>query len=602
MLVRDMIKGSKPLFLKPKDTLRDAVRLFHDGRVGAAPIVDEGGKVIGIFTRSSLYAALLADRRLDEPLDGLFMPAVVTVDPDSDLIDLEEMVKNSRVGQAVVAAEGRPVGLLTKADVVRALLDQCDSLRAELDSMKKVRHTLETVLEMAYDGLIVVDERGYVTMINQPLADLIGKQPSEVIGRHVTEVLENTRLDIVARTGVRELGHVQELRGQRFVVSRLPIIEDGRPVGAVGKAIFKNLDHLREAIRRMDTLEGQLAFYRDELERVNGTRYTLDSIITQNEGMVRLKDLAQQAARGTATILLRGESGTGKELFAHAIHNASPRRGRPFVKVNCAAVPEHLLESEFFGYAGGAFTDARKGGKPGKFELAAGGTIFLDEVGDMTPSLQAKLLRVLQEREFERVGGTTTVHADVRVIAATNHDLEAMVESGDFRRDLYYRLNVVGLTIPPLRERREDILPLTHQFITKFNEVMGQRVAGVTPEAAAILREHDWPGNVRELENVVERAMSLGTRDVIGTEHLPAHLTAGLDAGAASPRTRELLGYRDAVARAESRAIADALSQAGGNKARAARLLGISRSHLYEKIAEYGLGGADPRAPGAPGA
>jgi len=382
------------------------------------------------------------------------------------------------------------------------------------------------------------------------------------------------------------------------VVSRLPIIEDGKPVGAVGKAIFRNLDDLREAIRRMDALEGQLAFYRDELQRVNGTRYTLDSIVTQNEAMVRLKALALQAARGMATILLRGESGTGKELFAHAIHNASPRRGRPFVKVNCAAIPEHLLESEFFGYAGGAFTDARKGGKPGKFELAAGGTIFLDEVGDMAPSLQSKLLRVLQEREFERIGGTATIHADVRVIAATNHDLEAMVEAGDFRRDLYYRLNVVSLTIPPLRERREDILPLAHEFIRKFNEVMGQKVTGLTPEAAAILREHDWPGNVRELENVIERAMSLGARDSIGVEHLPAHLEARLETGAASPRTRELLGYRDAVARAESQAISEALLKAGGNKTKAARLLGISRSHLYEKIAEHGLAGTGPTGPG----
>ncbi|MHB0884268.1 MAG: sigma 54-interacting transcriptional regulator [Bacillota bacterium] len=596
MLVRDIIKSSPPLFLTPNDTLRDAVRLFHEGRLNAAPVVDDQTKVVGVFTRSHLYAALLDGLGLDELVEGRFIPTAVTVDPDSDLSDLTEMIRNSRVGQAVVAAEGRALGLLTKTDVVKALLDRVDSLRAEVDSLNKVRQTLETVLEMAYDGIIVVDERGYVTMLNQPLADLIGREPAEVIGRPVTEVLENTRLHIVARTGVRELGHVQELRGQRFIVSRLPITKDGRTVGAVGKAIFKNLDDLREAVRRMDTLEGQVAYYRDQLEQVNGTRYTLDSIVTQNQAMVGLKAVAQQTARSNATILLRGESGTGKELFAHAIHNASPRQGRPFVKVNCAAVPENLLESEFFGYAGGAFTDARKNGKPGKFELADGGTIFLDEVGDMTQSLQAKLLRVLQEREFERVGGTTTVRVDVRVIAATNHNLEAMVESGDFRRDLYYRLNVVGLVIPPLRDRREDILPLIHHCIGKYNELMELKVVGATPEVAAVLREYDWPGNVRELENVVERAMSLGAGETIGLEHLPGHLTAKVG-GATSARTRELLGYRDAVAQAESQAIAEALKRAGGNRARAARLLGISRSHLYEKMGEYGLSGDRPTNP-----
>jgi len=299
-----------------------------------------------------------------------------------------------------------------------------------------------------------------------------------------------------------------------------------------------------------------------------------DRLAGQSAPMVEVRRLGTLAARSGATVLLLGESGTGKELLARAIHEASSRQSGPFVAVNCAAVPDGLLEAEFFGYEEGAFTGARRGGKPGRFELAQGGTLFLDEVGELAPLLQAKLLRVLQEREVERVGSTRTRRLDVRVIAASNRNLQEMVTAATFRADLFYRLNVLTLTLPPLRERPEDIPCLASRLLAKMAPVSPPRLSA---EVLERLQRYAWPGNVRELENALERALALDPGPVIGPEHLPPHLVHPSPAGGPWRRCR-----RDA----ERHALMGALEQAGGNKAAAARLLGISRSRLYEKLSE----------------
>ncbi len=460
-------------------------------------------------------------------------------------------------------------------------LTDLEQVAAELESVRTLQHTLRTVLDIAYDGIVVVDKEGYITFFNQSLAEFFGLEPRDAIGRHVTGVLDNSRLHIVARTGVPETSQLQQVGGSYYVVSRLPIVENGRVVGAVGKMMFRNLEEIRELARRMDNLENQLSFYREELQKKGGTSYTLDSIITVSPAMMQLKREAMQAARGISTVLIRGGSGTGKELFAQAIHAASPRREGPFVKVNCASIPEHLLESEFFGYDPGAFTGARRGGKPGRFELAHGGTIFLDEIGDMSSSLQAKLLRVLQDRAFDRVGGTHPIQVDVRVVAATNRDLEDMVAGGAFREDLFYRLNVIVLTIPPLRERPEDIAPLVHCFLRKYNGIFGIRVTDLHAEALEVLKQYQWPGNVRELENVIERAVNFATGSIVKEKDLPAYLRRrNFESG----RQASAGNYRERLGDAEREIIISALKAAEGNKTRAARMLGISRSRLYVKL------------------
>jgi len=323
-----------------------------------------------------------------------------------------------------------------------------------------------------------------------------------------------------------------------------------------------------------------------ELKAQVAGRSLEDRIVGRSRVFADMLELARTAAGSEATILIRGESGTGKELVALLIHQGSPRAKGPFIKVNCAAIPEPLLEAELFGHEKGAFTDAKKQRK-GRFEAANGGTIFLDEIGEMTPNLQVKLLRILQERELERLGGSETIPLDVRVVAATNRDLEAMIKEGDFREDLYYRINVITLNLPSLRDRRGDIPLLAEHFLSRFNAKNKKSFRGFAPEAMDRLTTHSWPGNVRELENVVERAVVLGRGELILPEHLPAAITS-----------REVPD-EDIVGRVlesgisiddlERELIKKALAQTGGNVSKAARLIGLTRRTLQYRMEKWGI-------------
>jgi transcriptional regulator with PAS, ATPase and Fis domain len=290
--------------------------------------------------------------------------------------------------------------------------------------------------------------------------------------------------------------------------------------------------------------------------------------------------MAEKASKTDSTVLLIGESGTGKELFAHAIHQESVRSTQTFIKINCAAIPAELLESELFGYEEGAFTGARKGGKIGKFELADGGTLFLDEIGDMPVNMQAKLLRVLQEKEIEKIGAQYSQEVDVRIIAATNHDLESLVSKGRVRADLFYRLNVVNITIPALRERQEDIELLVSYLLNKICNHLGKYVDDISPQALQMLKRHSWPGNIRELENVLERAVNIIGKDgIISPKHLPEEINGKMSCG-------EIIPINETLKRAEKAAIEKAMQLSGGKKAKAAIMLSISRSNLYERISK----------------
>jgi Transcriptional regulator containing PAS, AAA-type ATPase, and DNA-binding domains len=297
-----------------------------------------------------------------------------------------------------------------------------------------------------------------------------------------------------------------------------------------------------------------------------------------------LKNMALRVAPSVSTVLITGESGTGKELFAHAIHRTSDRRKERFVKVNCAAIPDNLLESELFGYAEGAFTGAKKGGKPGKFELANRGTIFLDEIGDMPLAMQAKLLRVLQDREIERVGGIEPVYVDVRVIAATNRNVEELVEKGEFREDLYYRLNIIELNIPPLREHMEDLALLVESLIAKLNIKLKKEIQGIDQEAVALLQKYHWPGNIRELENMLEVAINMTEGGILECDDFPYIMKKTKMDQAESGVT-----LSNAKASTEKQLIMDALKQSGDDKKKAAAILAIHPSALYRKLKKYGI-------------
>ncbi len=338
---------------------------------------------------------------------------------------------------------------------------------------------------------------------------------------------------------------------------------------------------VRRALERK-SLRREVAFLRSELAR----QHDFDALVGQHPEMQKLYRLIGQVARNTATVLIVGESGTGKEVVARAIHRQGPRRDRPFVAINPAAMPETLLESELFGHEKGAFTGAHQR-KTGKFEMAEGGTLFLDEIGTLKPELQIKLLRVLQEREIERVGGSRPIRTDVRIMAATNSDLRRAVASGTFREDLYFRLNVVRIVVPPLRERRDDIPLLVEHFIRRYNHQFSKRIEGLSAEAQAVLHRYAWPGNVRELQNIVERSVALVDGGVIGSHDLPVDLF--LPDLRDAVRHAEMLPLREATEEFERQIVTRVLERVHWNQSEAARILGLHRNVLKTKLARWGL-------------
>ncbi len=448
---------------------------------------------------------------------------------------------------------------------------------------------MQGILQNPYTGIIMVDNEGYITIINQTYLELLELKEEDALNRHVTEVTPHSRLPEVLQTKEVHLADHWRVNDHDTIVFRMPLYRDGNMIGAMGQSLVLDAAGVKILSKKLRDLEGQLAVYKDVLSSIYSSKYSFADIVGVNPQLRHIKNLAVRAANSGSTVLIQGESGTGKELFAHAIHQASPRAESPFVRVNGAALPEHLLESEMFGYEEGAFTGARKGGKQGKFELAHRGVLFLDEIGDMPLAMQSKLLSVLQEREIERVGGTKPIRVDVQIIAATNRELQDMVSKGKFREDLFYRLNVITINVPALRERREDIPLLVKYLVPKLNHRMHTQVGKIAPETIDFLSRYDWPGNVRELENLLERAINvadLNRQDCLAPEHFP-FLASLLSLPMQTQISVDNLG--EAVEQTEKATILRVLAATNNNKAKAARILGINKSVLYRKLDKYGL-------------
>lgn len=504
-----------------------------------------------------------------------------------------ELNQQQNIGKCIILTNRTPIIIddkLAGAVAVFQDITEFTEVTNQLEDVKRLKSTLESVVENLQDAIVVVNKHGIIQLMNKAYGEFLNIDTSTVVGKHVRDVIPNTRMHLVVQEGKAEVTEIQKIQDHNCIVTRIPIIKDGEIVGAIGHLIFKDVKDLRTLAGRISKLESELAYYKEELCKAYGGKYTFDNIIGNSDKMKWLREIAAKAAKGTSTVLILGESGTGKELFAHAVHNASRRGEGPFIKVNCAALPENLLEAELFGYEEGAFTGARKGGKPGKFELANGGTIFLDEIGEMTLAMQVKLLRVLQERELERLGGTKTTELDIRVIAATNRDLETMIEENRFRQDLYYRLNIFTLNIPPLRERLEDIPLLCKILLKKISSQVEHQVEGVTPEAMALLLQYNWPGNVRELENILERTVNLmDDATHIKPKHLPTMIKKGSKGGEPQVIEESPNDLADIKEDAEKQAILRALTASGGNKSKAAKMLGIHRSGFYQKLQKYNI-------------
>ena len=378
------------------------------------------------------------------------------------------------------------------------------------------------ILENADNAVIIIDCKGTVVYINRFYAEHMNIKLEKLMGRNLYDIEPQAKLlRVMEDGGGRDNDEVEYIKSLNIdsVGLAFPLYDSRKEkVGAC--AIFKDVTHVVELTRKLQKSKEMVQYLASQLE-ASELPISFQSYISQNKDLQKTLSLAAKVANTNCTILIQGESGVGKEVMAKCIHNASSRKERPMIKVNCASIPENLLESELFGYEEGAFTGARKGGKLGKFELANKGTILLDEIGDMSLTMQSKLLRVLQEKELERVGGTKTIKLDVRVIAATNRNLEEMVEKNEFRSDLYYRLHVVPIHIPALRYRREDIMPLVRYFIERNG---GDESTDLTPGAARMLEEYGWPGNVRELQNVIEYAMIVKTGDILEIKDFPQYL------------------------------------------------------------------------------
>lgn len=458
------------------------------------------------------------------------------------------------------------------------------TLNHKLIELRNSLDMIEDILNYAYEGYVLVDPEGLIVKMNYE--KLLGIKEEDGIGKPVEDILENSRLHIVAKTGVKELRDVQRMQGHDMITNRIPIIKNNKVIGAVGTVLFKDISEIKELAHQLLDLQSKINKYKGEIERIEGTKYSFYSIITRNSKMEYLKKIGERAADTNSTVLITGESGTGKELFAHAIHRASYRKEEAFIALNCAAIPKDLLESELFGYDGGAFTGARKEGKAGKFELASGGSIFLDEIGNMPMDMQVKLLRVLEAKEFERVGGNKKIILDARIIAATNENIEKQIDEGKFREDLYYRLNVIPIEIPPLRDRVEDIEILAEDVLEKLLKDMKISKKTLSKESIKILESYNWPGNVRELRNILERGINLCPGNTILPEHLPERLLNKMEYNFEDEKI-ELLS--DVVGEAEKKAISKALILAKGNKTLAAKELGVHRTALYKKIDKYKL-------------
>jgi transcriptional regulator with PAS, ATPase and Fis domain len=452
------------------------------------------------------------------------------------------------------------------------------ALNAQLEEYK-------LILDSIHNGVMVTDADGYVTHFNKPYGQFLGLDPAAQIGKHCTEVIENTRMHIVAKTGKPEINQSHLIRGQNMVVQRIPIWRDGQVSAVFGQVMFKDIKDVTRLANKLSLLESKVKIYEEELINLRSTHYTFDSISGKSPAIKMLKKEALNAAANQFPVLITGDSGTGKELFAQAIHHASPRKLYPFVRINCSAIPRDLLESELFGYEKGAFTGARTEGKPGKFEIANHGTVFLDEIGDLPLEMQPKLLRVVEEKEFERVGGTRIIRSDFRVIAATNQNLAEMLSDGRFRKDLFYRLNVIPLNIPALRERRDDIIPLARHFMQQTAREAALSEIKLGPEAKKSLQRHDWPGNVRELSNVLERTLASIEGNRIQLSDLPFYLQRLPKKSSQQNQT----SIKAVQARTEKEVILYALRETNHNKARAAKILGIHRTHLYKKMKKYNI-------------
>lgn len=438
-----------------------------------------------------------------------------------------------------------------------------------------------SLIDNPYECPIVIGVDGKIIFISRYSEELLGINADNAIGKHITDVVKDTHLHEVLKDGKARIGDTLYIAGRQQLISRIPLKDfEGKMIGAVGKGMLNEVARLWDLQRKVELLDGQLQYFQNQINTLKGG----SNIIGESAPIQEVKDKCLLAAKTASTILITGESGTGKEVIAYFIHQSSPRSNGPFIKVNCAAIPPDLFESELFGYEAGAFTGANTKGKPGRFEMAHGGTILLDEIGELPLLMQAKLLRVLQERTVDRLGGTKTIPVDFRLIASTNRNLSELIKENKFRLDLYFRINVFNILAPSLRRMTDDIPLIANHLLAQLKSEISWGPSGISEEAMELLKGYSWPGNVREMRNVMEQASIIAKGSMIRPEDLPEQVQHCADEGN-QPNDYPLEGsLKQILEETEKKVIENVLQAVHGNKTKAAKILGIHRTSLYDKL------------------
>lgn len=690
---KDIMTSSLRL-LKPDQTIKEAVDLFYQYKIDGAPVVDEEGFLLGLFTKNHIFQAIHDHMDFTLPVKIMMQTVLITGYPEQNVDD----VIYPGLGRLPIVVEGKPVGMITRTDLATVFYDSYQVLSSQLDA----------IIDSTHNMIIAVDVNGKVIVFNRSAEKLIKQKRETILGQNIVEIVSNSGLLDTIRTGDEQPLQKITINGRNYISNRSPIVKDGKTIGAVAvlqdiselEAISKELQYVKELNEELDAIiessfdglyisDGQgktlrvnkafemiMGISKDEflnknvediqneglvsesvtyltlkrrepvtimqesragkitlatgspvfdkdgqimrvvcnvrdITELNMLRQKLEQAesLTQhyesqlrtlrmqyhgsgnmviNSGAMRdVMEVVTRLAQVDSTTLITGESGTGKELVAETIHKNSTRKEEPFIKVNCGAIPEALLESELFGYEYGAFTGAKQGGKPGFFELANGGTLFLDEIGDLPLNLQVKLLRVIQSKEITRVGGEESKKIDVRIIAATNRNLREMVNKKEFREDLYYRLNVIPVYVPPLRDRNEDIPSLAAHFLQIFNRKYNMNKS-IAPDVINLFMGYDWPGNVRELENLIERLIVVVPHDRIETDDLPTYIGEQAEDISSQVFVRGVVPLREAVESTERQLLQKAYKNYKTTR-QMARALKVNASTVVRKAAKYGI-------------
>lgn len=568
-----------PRTLHYSQTIRDACHLYRQNNVNCAPIVDDKNTVVGILTVFRLLEAIEEGATFATPVDRIMERNLQIIDENTSFHDIREQTMDRLL---IYNDEQRLTGVLTRIDLINKVHGALMNSEHELAQANEINKELRSVIEASYDGIIVVDNQGLVQMVNKSFYRVLSSERDPM-----GEAIE--RLRAICGELLNQVYRRVKANG-KVTFDRYKG-KDSTELVITGSPVLDEQDHLVRVVisihdlTELNQLKLQSERYSRELKSLRAREQK--DLIYHSSAMERVVNEALRVSGVDSTVLITGESGVGKEVIAKTIHQNSPRAEGPFIQINSGAIPENLLESELFGYEKGSFTGANKEGKPGMMELANGGTLVLDEVGDMPLNLQVKLLRAIQEQEIYRIGGRVPIKLNIRIISATNKNLEKLVKEKKFREDLFYRLNVVPIKIPPLRERKSDILPLAKHFLDKVNERYKLQKY-FSYEVCKLFEEYNWPGNIRELANLVERLVIMSEQDAIFPDQLPEEFSVNYSSAPLRLTVDQLVPLKEARDIVETELIIKALKEYNSLR-RAGEVLGVAHSTLLRKARALGI-------------